>query len=156
MMRSRFEGAYRATSYSAHTPLGILTARIGEPSAALDALLAMHDRAEAAFITAWNPRSQQLDVAANRARLHELVKILIGRKLPVYGGAALPDRDWPPEPLLLVLGLSSHEARTLGRQFEQNAVVAYRRGQVPELIWCDETDESRLESKQPTRERTLR
>ena len=43
--------------------------------------------------------------------------------------------DWPPEPSLLVLGIDEEQARKVGAEFGQNAIVVGRTGAVAELTW---------------------
>ena len=52
------------------------------------------------------------------------------RGLTVFEGESVLDpAAWPPEPSLLILGMSPDEARSLGRQFGQLAIVVGRRGE---------------------------
>ena len=41
---------------------------------------------------------------------------------------------WPPEKSLLILGIDREEARELGSQFGQNAIIFGERGGSPELL----------------------
>ena len=60
--------AFYETEYRVHTDPAVVL-RIGEPSPMLRALHAAHGVTTSAFVTACNPRSQQLSESANRARM---------------------------------------------------------------------------------------
>lgn len=129
--------AYRASVYRVALPDGPLDLAIGATSAALDALLARHDLQEWAFITAYNPRSIPSDAAANRAADAALRRAIAERGWPRYDGAGVPaDQRWLPEPSHLVLGIDLAAAIALARCFDQNAIVAGRRGEAARLIDC--------------------
>ena len=109
--------------------------RIGDVS---EALLACHKRNRvecSAFITAWNPLSQQLSVTENEKHQQALIAEIKSRSLSFLPGEGRhPSNNWPAEQSVLVLGLSLEAAKTLGRRFEQNAVVWAGRDGVPELV----------------------
>src|SRR3954463_8518211 len=94
--------------------------RIGEPSAALDALLEAESVGSAAFLTAANPRGELRSHAANEAAMQALRSSLAWPFREGEGGA--PRGRWPAEPSLLVIGILRGEAEALGRKFEQNAI----------------------------------
>ena len=124
--------AYLETDYRVFSnPPFIL--RIKQVSEPLAELFQQHKTNCAAFITACNPFSRKLDEAANAARQSELTKELTQRSLSfIEGEGRHPSGEWT-EPGYLVLGLSLDEARALGRQYEQNAVVWCGADAVPEL-----------------------
>ena len=109
-----------------------LVLRIGQPSAALDALLEAESARSAAFLTAANPRGELRSHAANEAAMQALRSSLA---LPFRAGEGRdPKGRWPAEPSLLVIGISRGEAEALGRKFEQNAIVFVEKGRAPELV----------------------
>ena len=59
--------AYRETLFEVHEPASF-TLRIGKPCAELQALHTRHGVTASVFITAYNPRSEQLTDADNAAR----------------------------------------------------------------------------------------
>jgi hypothetical protein len=129
--------AYLDTSYRARAPQGVITIRIGETLPALDALLDAAGVRTWAFVTAWNPRSQRVPLAANEAAQRRLREHVAAAGWTSYVGAGVPARaDWDPEPSLLVLGVSLDAARSLGEAFEQNAIVAGERGGPARLVDC--------------------
>ncbi|HET7197079.1 MAG TPA: DUF3293 domain-containing protein, partial [Burkholderiales bacterium] len=122
--------AYRATQYVVRDPP--LVIRIGEPNAALDALLGA--AGTAAFLTAANPRSERRSEEENRRLTAALRQALDGRRLQYREGEGRDPRGaWQAEPSLLVLGIGREEALGLARRFAQNAFVWCRRGSAPEL-----------------------
>ena len=125
--------AYRDAEYAVLEPSFVF--RIGERSAALDALLARTGAPGAAFLTAANPQSERKSAAENRAAQAELEKALAGAN---YSRCPAEGRDprgaWPPEPAFLVPGLPRFEAAALGRRFRQNALVYAWQGSAPQLV----------------------
>lgn len=130
--REGLERAFQATTYA----VGTLRLRIGETSAPLDALLARRGVQEWAYLTAWNPASRTRSRDENERAQARLAAELHARGLEALEGEALADDGaWPPEPSLLVLGLSRDDAMALGRAFGQDAIVAGRQGGAAELVW---------------------
>lgn len=122
--------AYRAADYVVHEPS--LVIRIGEPNAALDALLA--DAGRAAFLTAANPGSERRGDEENDRLLASLRKTLeeAGWRC-LEGEGRDPAGAWPAEPSFLVLGILRAQALELARRFGQNAFVWCERGAAPQL-----------------------
>lgn len=131
--RARLDAAYRATTYR----VGTLALRMDEPNPpALDVLMEGRGYREYAYITAYNPGSRPLPESENRRRQRALIERLQDEGRLVLRGEAISDTaDWPPEPSLLVLGMSAEEAKALGRELGQNAVVVGRLGDAPHLAW---------------------
>ena len=84
---------YHATRYVATEGAAEIAVRIGEPSPLLDALLGRPGVETAAFITAWNPGSRPLDLAANAAAAAQLAALVAA-----LGLASLPQQGIPAEP----------------------------------------------------------
>lgn len=126
--------AYRETEYRiSHDSQIVLLA--DEPNRALDALLMDRDVSTAVFITAWNPFSQAVSQPENdiaQARLQSEVTALGLDVVPGEGVGR--DGTWPPEPGLLVLGISRDQAKQLSRTYRQNAFVWLTLGKGPELV----------------------
>jgi hypothetical protein len=71
----------------------------------------------------------------NEERHQALIAEIKGRSLSFLPGVGQhPGNKWPGEQSVLVLGLSLEAAKTLGRRFEQNAVVWTGKDGVPELV----------------------
>lgn len=92
-----------------------------------------------AYISACNPHSNLLDDAENRRRTEQLASDLSGR-LYFAGEGADPAGDWPPEPSFLIPDIEPQQALLLGIKYEQNAILYWRRGGVPELWWLTAHD----------------
>jgi hypothetical protein len=108
--------AYRRTAFIAETPGSRLSLRIGERSAALDALLAVHGVGTWACVTAFNPGSVPQTAEENSARQRQLEQTVMAMGLVSYPGQGVGDDErWPPEPSLLVLGIAREAAAHLGR-----------------------------------------
>jgi hypothetical protein len=125
---------YAACHYDVRLPGGRrATLRVGQP---LPAPLAewLADAPFAAFITAYNPRSQPQPAAHNRAALRTLLREIRGvagaRLLPGVGH--LPGQRWR-EPSLLVAGLALTAVDALACRHSQNAIVLAHRNAATQL-----------------------
>ena len=129
--------AYRRTTFTADTPKGRLRLRVSQHCPELDALLAGHEVATWAYVTAFNPGSEPLTVEENTARQRRLERSVAKLGLVSYPGEGIgDDRRWPPEPSLLILGIGREKAKRLGRELGQIAILyGEARGGV-ELLEC--------------------
>lgn len=135
--RTELEDVYRSTNYVVNHDGNRIVIRIGEVSPALDKLLEENAAASWAFLTAWNPYSQQLTDEENTARQKMLLEELNLRGMVYFHGAGEDSNgEWPSEESVLILGLELHEAIALAKHFEQNAIVFGRLGEPPRLVWC--------------------
>ena len=111
------------------------TLRPGEFNAALRALHEARHVACSAFITACNPLSKSLDPATNA-----VLQKTLARELDALGFACIegvgqhPSNQWPGEASFLVLGMTLDAAKTLGKKYDQNAIVWCGADAVPQLI----------------------
>jgi hypothetical protein len=88
-----------------------------------------------AFVTAANPFSTWTGATDNAVRQAALADQLGNMGLRFIDGIGEhPSRTWPGEPSLLVLGLSLSNAKQLGMQHRQNAIVWCDSDTVPKLI----------------------
>lgn len=126
--------AYRETEFrvDSDTPL---TLRIAEPNDGLFGLFKANRSDTCAFVTACNPLGQLLGESEN-AQLHDqLAHELRFRSLSfIHGEGKHPVGDWPGEPSFLIFGLSLEAARSLGKRFEQNAIVWCGPDAIPQLV----------------------
>jgi hypothetical protein len=112
-----------------------LVLRIGEPSAMLDALMDEEGAETAAYLTAANPRGELQDRRENELNCVALHQLLADAGyVCLLGEGRDPAGDWPPEPSVLAIGISRHEASVIGRSYEQNAIVFIERGKPAELV----------------------
>ena len=120
--------AYEKTHFIVQsTPEFVL--KIGQYSEELKQLFIHRSLRTAAFITAYNPFSQQLSEDENLERQEKLVKEIQSRGLNMLRGLGQdPDQKWEGEPSLLILDIAFEAAKKLARTYEQNA-----------FVWCDES-----------------
>jgi hypothetical protein len=130
--------AYRSAHYrvgSAHEAFVLL---VNQYSERLSQLFNASGHRCAAFLTSCNPfgirqnaESSRAACAALRNRLDEYVS---SSDQIIEGTGSDPREGWSPEESFLVLGLDLEEARRLGREFRQNAIVWAGKGAIPKLI----------------------
>lgn len=126
--------AYEVTNFHVKAEPAF-TLNVGKGSQELKALLKKNNVTSAAFITAWNPYSKSLSDKENQARNDQLKNELIIRSLKLIDGFGQdPLGQWSGEDSFLVLGIDLEASKTLGIQFEQNAIVWSDSDAVPELI----------------------
>ncbi len=125
----RLVEAYRQAEYVVREPRIVI--RIGEPSGALDALIA--PAAGAAFLTAANPRSERRSPEENARRMARLADELARAGYRYLDGEGRDAKGGWAEPSFLVLGISRAGALALARSFEQNALVWCEPGKAPAL-----------------------
>ena len=126
--------AYLATTYEVKH-LG-LQLRIGEENWHLEEFLIDNNVFSWAFISAWNPFSQQLPSLENENRHLKFVEFAKKRQWIFAEGFGVPqNEDWQAEKNLFLLDISRDEAINLGKMFEQNAIVIGRLGKAPELVF---------------------
>lgn len=78
----------------------------------------------AAFLTAWNPRSEPKSQSINQRSQMKLEEKLSKAGYPFIKGFGIdPKEEWPGEDSVLALGISQDEAISFGREFGQNAIV---------------------------------
>jgi hypothetical protein len=125
--------AYRETEYRVAHALPFVL-RVGQTSSELAALYRKQGVRCAAYLTAANPLSQAASDEINAQTNGQLMADLRGRSLTVLEGVGQhPSGNWPGEPSFLVLGLDLEASKSLGRKYEQNAIV-----------WCGEDAIARL------------
>jgi hypothetical protein len=133
--------AYKATNYVVQHNGAAFCLRAGERSQALDQLCKSHGIQTAAFVTAWNPhsgkRSERENLEANGRLQADLMKVSIA-VLQGYGQG--DDGQWPAEPSFLALGIAKDDAKALGRQYQQNAILWIGSGSLPELVLLVSSD----------------
>lgn len=126
--------AYRDTDYRVDVDAGF-SIRIGTRCAALDVILSAHGMSEAAFLTAWNPYSKATSEIDNAAAQAHLAAHLTAAGYEFLQGEGVGQGgDWPPEPSLLILGISRQAATEISKSYGQNAYVYVRIGEAAELI----------------------
>lgn len=134
----QFENEYRQTDFCVDDGDVQIVIRIGEPNAALEHLLFERKTIDWAFTTAFNPGSVFVADDENRFHQAELIAQIERKSFPYLNGCGRGyEGDWPPEPSVLVLGIGRDDAKALGSQFRQLAIVVGQYGGTSELLWCD-------------------
>lgn len=126
--------AYRQTEYKAVDD-PVMTLRISVPCQ--DLLKRYEDWQTdcCAFVTACNPRSEWQDEATNARLQADLAAELTRRGLRYLAGIGQhPTNGWLGEASWLVVGVSLEEAKHMGTQWAQNAVVWCGAEAVPQLM----------------------
>jgi hypothetical protein len=127
--------AYRATDYIVFDDPRQITLRIDEINPDADELLHRLGAITATLITGWNPESVPLSAAENDQCQAALWQWIADHRLFALPTEARdPSGQWPAEEGYLILDIAAETAATLGRQFDQNAVVEISLGQAPKLI----------------------
>lgn len=126
--------AYCAAHYTVLTPEPFIL-HVGEASGRLADLMASEKATCAAFITAWNPFSQIATGAENSAAQQSLLGDLSALGLVSFPGFGKdPSGLWLGEDSVLVLDLALEEARNLGIEYGQNAILWTGLDACPELV----------------------
>ena len=129
--------SYRRTTYSVETPVGPIHLRVGERNEDLARLLKRYGATNWAFVTAFNPGSQQLAPEENLQRQSQLEDSLRHQMLTFFPGKGVgDDSSWPSEKSVLILNISRERAVHLAREFGQNAILVGGESDVPELVDC--------------------
>lgn len=128
--------AYEQTDYVVEDDPPLVM-HIGEQNDGLRILFASFNVESAAFITAWNPRSQKLSLDENYDRQAKLLDEIEKLRLNYFvGRGEHPSEGWV-EDSYLVLGINQDQAEALAREFEQHAYVWLPVSGVPELRLLD-------------------
>lgn len=129
--------AFTRTSYWVETGDHRICLRVGEPSSALDEVLAPLGVTDWAYVTAYNPASVKLSCVENEARHNNLIQDVQAMGYQTLLGEGCGDTgDWPPEPSVLILGISLEAARRIGTTYGQTAILVGRRNEAPRLSLC--------------------
>lgn len=126
--------AYRETEFRVFSEASLVL-KISEKCEDLMGLYKTHRSETCAFITACNPLGELISNEQNSDLQKRLEEEIQFRGLTYIAGEGKhPVGDWPGEPSYLVFDLSLEAAKTLGRKFNQNAIVWCGPDAVPELI----------------------
>ena len=109
--------------------------RIDEPNQQIDKLIQLHGKQTACFITPCNPKGRLIDYIENLRLVSELESIIQQKQLPYYLGHGGDSKGAWIEKSFLIVGIGMDEADQLARQYYQNAVVWFERGNPPVLRW---------------------
>ena len=109
--------------------------KIGIHSAELESIYKTSHKYTAAFITAFNPYSQELSNQENKDRNHKLEELIQSLHFDyIHGEGKCGNDDWDGEESFLIIGISKEQASEIGKQFEQNAIVWCNKDAIPQLL----------------------
>ncbi|MDH5552279.1 MAG: DUF3293 domain-containing protein [Nitrosomonas sp.] len=112
-----------------------MTLSINQPSKLLSQLFTASGYQCAVFITAFNPLSQQKDLNENLINNEHLLFALKQHTHHILEGRSTdPSKQWATEEGFLALGINLETSKTLGAQFNQNAIVWIGADTKPRLI----------------------
>lgn len=126
--------AYRKTDFRV---LGSqnFTLRVDTVSEPLRRLFEEEGVRSAAFVTAWNPYSAPTAVDDNHRAQTALRQRLARDGYTTIDGFGIdPTSDWAGEDSVLILGMSLDQAKCLGDELKQNAIIWADEDAVPRLI----------------------
>lgn len=126
--------AYKTTDFRVLEPREF-TLRVGQHSAELQSLYVELGVKCAGYLTAWNPFSKEASELENENAHRQLLRQLSLEGFPALNALGIdPSGDWPGEESVFVPGLSLDQAKLLGSEFGQNAIVWAGPDAVPQLV----------------------
>jgi hypothetical protein len=141
-LKAHYEQAYEQAIYEVYNGQETVRVQIGEHCLRLEhiatslATYSHADRHSWAIITASNPYSQTLTELENQQRHQKLMKHLQELQFPCLEALGRDQTGiWTPEQSFWICGVGRLEAISIGRQFEQNAIVYGELHQPAELQW---------------------
>jgi len=126
---------YTHADYRIGTAADCITLKIDQYSEPLAQFLVTLNQSCAAIISAYNPYSQLVSDEENVAAHESLRHILTCH---AHQGIESVHTDpagvWPAEKSFFIPGIDIHSAKSLGQQFNQNAIVWIDRDAIPRLV----------------------
>jgi hypothetical protein len=109
--------------------------KIGIHSPELESIYKASQKHTAAFITAFNPYSQELSNQENKDRNLKLEELIQSLHFDyIHGEGKCGDGDWDGEESFLIFGISEKQASDIGKEYEQNAIVWCDKDAIPQLL----------------------
>ena len=134
MISSETIGAYMRASYTVLSPKPF-TFKIGEVSLPLLYIHQSHNCESSAFVTAYNPLGVLTPEVGNVVAQKKIEAYLINKKITfIHGVGRDKVGSWPSEQSVLILGVKIEEAKMIGADFRQNAIVWTDSEAKPKLI----------------------
>ncbi|MBF0183155.1 MAG: DUF3293 domain-containing protein [Magnetococcales bacterium] len=126
--------AYLATDYHILSEPPFIV-KVGQFSQELSALHHRLHAASSALLTACNPCSRLLSEEENQRRQWCLLESIKEAGIPfITARGEDPQRQWPAENSLLLLGIEQQTAIKLGQKWQQNALLWHGHDAVPLLL----------------------
>jgi hypothetical protein len=137
--KQKYLSAYRKAIYRVEVGSDNIFLKVGEAFPSLDALIKNMNATAGCFITAWNPKSVDFELAHNQRRNEQLKKKLDAKKLKYIEGDGLDPDDSAsvPERSYFVFGIDKAQAIHLAQKFGQNAILWCELNSPVELVWTD-------------------
>ena len=127
--------AYMATDYRLGHLQTDIVLNIGKFSVRLAELFVKSEVDCGAFLTAFNPFGTQQPDVLNEVAHKALVRRLQAAGVSIIeGSGSEPDSAWPLEKSCFALGLGPEDARSIGVDFNQDAIVWIGSDATPQLI----------------------
>lgn len=127
--------SYAKTIYRIDTVPEPIYLHIDTFSAPLALLLQDTDSHHAAIVSAYNPFSRPLPIEENLTAHRSLRHCLQHQGYSIVEGSNIdPCAQWPAEKSFFVSGIDPDTAQSIGRQFNQNAIVRIGADAVPRLL----------------------
>ena len=127
--------AYLSTDYSFTDGETTIVMRLDGPNPELLSYLKKNNIKQWAFMTAWNPYSNEQTEEYNQGQQAELLEKLKDYKVCIGKGEGR-DGVWSAEESVFVAGIKSEDAEYLGRDFGQYAILVNGENGEPELLVC--------------------
>ena len=116
--------AYRNASYVVSVSNQEIVLKVNQSNRELSALMKGSGVKSAAFLTAYNPFSQELTFEENQLRHGRLAAAVNSLGLEFFPGEGRDDSGrWPSERSILVLGIEFEDAEYLADEYGQNAFI---------------------------------
>ncbi|SEF39235.1 DUF3293 domain-containing protein [Nitrosomonas ureae] len=135
VITSNLIASYRRTHYRVGAGCNSIFLCIDQYSESLAKFLAASKQSCAAIVSAYNPYSQLASNEENLEAHEQLRNLLQHRPYPIIESLNIdPTGQWPPEESLFVPGLDLNTGRSIGQQFNQNAIAWIDNEAIPRLI----------------------
>lgn len=133
MLNDEMIAGYKATNYRVLSDPEF-TLRVDEQSGELLKLYELARASSAAFITAWNPLSEE-KLSSENDQANTLLRAdieALGAKI-LLGFGAWPNDPTKGEDSFLAVGISEKDAELLGNKYKQNAILFAADDGIPRL-----------------------
>ncbi len=132
--------AYKETEYRVYVPELIIT--VDELHPDLDEFIIDNGAFQWAYISAHNPYSQPTTALKNVQQHQALVQEVKMHNWTYCEGVGMSKNgEWPPEISLLIVDITLEEAKKLGQQFRQNAILFGQVNKTAQLILLEKLND---------------
>jgi len=126
--------SYKSADYHVDGPRPFVL-KIGIHSPELESIYKKSQKHSAAFITAFNPYSQELSNQENKDCNHKLEELMQSLHFDyIHGEGKCGDGEWDGEESFLIFGISEKQASEIGEKFKQNAIIWCDKNAIPQLL----------------------